>query len=170
MNYPSFQNVLCTRIKKNRTALLGHRIYQSKDWTIYAFQYWNESLAHGAELFLESCPAGAHDTGGERVERVSKWLWDHKIYTFKSGDLNSRVGLVQPLWSYRQFSNIRLTQSPNISVSRLVFLLSLPNPLKPRVKLRSKMRMLLRMKRQQAMLQLHMSDQQFYCLLRRVLY
>ena len=86
MNYPSFQNVLCTRIKKNRTALLGHGIYQSKDWTIYAFQYWNESLAHAAELFLESCPEQAHDTGEERVERVSKWLWDHKI-KFKSSHL-----------------------------------------------------------------------------------
>ena len=40
---------------------------------------------------------------------------------------------------YRQFSNIRRTQSPNINVPRLVSLLSLPNPLKPRVKLRMKM-------------------------------
>ena len=41
--------------------------------------------------------------------------------------------------TYRQFSNISGTQSPNITVSRLVFQLSLPNPLKPRVKLRMKM-------------------------------
>ena len=40
---------------------------------------------------------------------------------------------------YRQFSNIRRTQSPNINVSRLVLQLSLPNPLKPGVKLRMKM-------------------------------
>ena len=40
---------------------------------------------------------------------------------------------------YCQFSNIRRTQSPNINVSRLVLQLSLPNPLKPRVKLRMKM-------------------------------
>ena len=40
---------------------------------------------------------------------------------------------------YRQFSNIRRTQSQNINVSRLVLQLSLPNPLKPGVKLRMKM-------------------------------
>ena len=40
---------------------------------------------------------------------------------------------------YRQFSNIRRTQSQNINVSRLVLLLYLPNPLKPGVKLRMKM-------------------------------
>ena len=33
--------------------------------------------------------------------------------------------------TYRQFSNIRHTHSPNLNVSRLVLQLSLPNPLKP---------------------------------------
>ena len=42
-------------------------------------------------------------------------------------------------YKYRQFSNIRRTQSQNINVSRLVLSLSLPNPLKPGVKLRMKM-------------------------------
>ena len=37
---------------------------------------------------------------------------------------------------YRQFSNLRLTQSQNINVSRLVLQLSLPDSLKPDVKLR----------------------------------
>ena len=41
--------------------------------------------------------------------------------------------------TYRQFSNIRRTQSQNIYVSRVVLQLSLPNPLKPDVKLRMKM-------------------------------
>ena len=40
---------------------------------------------------------------------------------------------------YRQISNITRTQSPNINVSRLVLQLSLPNPMKPGVKLRMKM-------------------------------
>ena len=40
---------------------------------------------------------------------------------------------------YRQVSNIRRTQSKNTNVSRLVLQLSLPNPLKPGVKLRMKM-------------------------------
>ena len=68
---------------------------------------------------------------------------------------------------YCQFSNIRRTQSPIINVSRLVLQMSLPNPLKPGVKLRMKM---LLEQRRQAMLQLHLSDQQFYCLLRCALY
>ena len=41
--------------------------------------------------------------------------------------------------NYRQFSNIRRTQSPNIDISRLVLQLSWPNPLKPGVELRMKM-------------------------------
>ena len=41
--------------------------------------------------------------------------------------------------TYHQVSNIRCTQSPNINVSCLVLQLSLPNPLKPSVKLRMKM-------------------------------
>ena len=40
---------------------------------------------------------------------------------------------------YRQTSNIRHTKSLNLNVSRLVLQLSLPNPLKPHVKLRMKM-------------------------------
>ena len=67
--------------------------------------------------------------------------------------------------TYRQFSNISRTQSPNINVSCLILRLSLPNPLKSRVKLRMKMLE----QRRQAMLQLHLSDQQFYCLLRCIL-
>ena len=43
------------------------------------------------------------------------------------------------VFEYRQFSNIRRTQSPNKNGSRLVLRLSLPNPLKPGVKLRMKM-------------------------------
>ena len=41
--------------------------------------------------------------------------------------------------NYRQFANIRRTQSQNINGSRLVLWLSLPNPLTPGVKLRMKM-------------------------------
>ena len=37
---------------------------------------------------------------------------------------------------HHQFSNIRGTQSPYINISRLVLRLSLPNPLKPGIKLR----------------------------------
>ena len=69
--------------------------------------------------------------------------------------------------TYRKISNIRRTQSPNLNVSRLVLQLSLPNPMKPVVKSRMKMQL---EQRRQAMLQLHLSDRHFYCLLRCVLY
>ena len=64
---------------------------------------------------------------------------------------------------YREVSNISRTKSEHLKDSRSVLLLSLPNPLKPDVK--SRMKAML-----QAMLQLHLSDRQFYCLLRCVLY
>ena len=73
-------------------------------------------------------------------------------------------------WGYmanRQFSNISGTQSPNINISRLILQLPLSNPLKPVAKLRMKMKL---EQRGQVMLQLHLSDQQFNCLLRCVLY
>ena len=40
---------------------------------------------------------------------------------------------------YRKVSNIRRTKSQNLNASRLILLLSLPNPLKPGVKLSMKM-------------------------------
>ena len=63
---------------------------------------------------------------------------------------------------YRTISNIRRTKSPNLNVSLLVLELSLSNPMKPGVKSRMKMWL---DQRRQAMLQLHLSDRQFYCLL-----
>ena len=68
--------------------------------------------------------------------------------------------------NYRQISNISHTKSQTLHVSRLVLHLSLPNPLKPNVT--SIMKMYLDQRRQ-AMLQLHLSDQQFHCLLGCVL-
>ena len=65
-------------------------------------------------------------------------------------------------FDYRQSSNISLTISHNVSVSRLVLPLSLPNPLKPGVKSRMNMDLVQRLS---ALLQLLLSDQQFYCLL-----
>ena len=60
-------------------------------------------------------------------------------------DLSSRAGsneLAKRLYiatMYRKVSNIRRTKSQNLNDSRLVLQLSLPNPLKPCVKLRMKM-------------------------------
>ena len=61
---------------------------------------------------------------------------------------------------YRQISNISCTKFQNLNVSCLVLQLYLPNPLKPDVKSRMKMQL---EQRRQAVLQPHLSDQQFYC-------
>ena len=68
---------------------------------------------------------------------------------------------------YRQVSNMRRTKSQHFKDSRTVLRLSLQNPVKPYVKSRMKMQL---EQRRQAMLQLHLNDGQFYCLLRCNLY
>ena len=68
---------------------------------------------------------------------------------------------------YRKTSSISRAKSQNLNVSCILLQLSLLNPLKPGVKLRMKMQL---EQRWQAMLQLHLSYQQFYCLLRCDLY
>ena len=59
----------------------------------------------------------------------------------------------------RKISNITRTKSPNLNVSRIVLQFSLPNPMMPTVKSRMKMSL---EQRRQAMLQIHLSDRQFY--------
>ena len=71
------------------------------------------------------------------------------------------------IYRYRQTSNIRRIKSQNLSVSRFVLRLSLPNPLKPGVKSQIENETVVEAT---ALLQIHLSDQQFYCLLTRVLY
>ena len=69
--------------------------------------------------------------------------------------------------AYRQTSSLKRTKSKNVNVSRLALQLSLPNSLKQGVKSRMKMELELCW---QTMLQLHLSDQQVYCIPRRDLY
>ena len=70
-------------------------------------------------------------------------------------------------FAYRQVSNLTRTKSQHKKDFRTVLRLSLPNPLKPDAKSRMKMQL---EQRRQAMLQLHLNDWQFYCLLRCTLY
>ena len=75
---------------------------------------------------------------------------------------------ISVLWKMHcQASSISRTKSQSLNVSCLVLQLSFPNPTKPVVKSRMKMQL---EQRRQAMLQLHLSDQPFYCLLRYDLY
>ena len=92
----------------------------------------------------------------------SQNLSDIHLPTTAVSTFQNPIGFEQ----YRKIANIRRTESQNLTVSRLVLQLYLPNPMKPGVK--SRMKMYLEQRRQ-AMLQLHLSDWQFYCLLRCVL-
>ena len=67
--------------------------------------------------------------------------------------------------TYRKISNIWRNKFQNLNISRLVLQLSLLDQLKPVENFKSRMKMYLEQRRQ-AMLQLHLSDQQFYCPLR----
>ena len=60
-------------------------------------------------------------------------------YGYEAYQRSSHTLLPETETNYRQFSNIRRTQSQNTNVSRLVLQMFLPNPLKPDVKLRMKM-------------------------------
>ena len=75
--------------------------------------------------------------------------------------------LSEPMIIYRKTSSISRTKFQNLNVSCILLQLSSLNPLKPGVKLRMKMYL---EQRRQAMLQLHLSYQQFYCPLRCDLY
>ena len=80
---------------------------------------------------------------------IREWKWEN-CHWFEKERLRAKCSICFQIgddfvWivfnnpKYRKFSNIRRTQFPNINLSRLVLQLSLPNPLKPCVKLRMKM-------------------------------
>ena len=76
-------------------------------------------------------------------------------------------GLEKVMMHYCKTSSISRTKFQNFNVSCILMQLSSLNSLKPGVKLIMKM---LLEQRRQAMLQLHLSYEQFYCLLRCDLY
>ena len=73
----------------------------------------------------------------------------------------------EELYDYRKIFNVSRTNFQTLNDSCLILKLSLSNPWKSCVK--SRMKMYLEQRRQ-AMLQLHLSDQQFHCQSRCVLY
>ena len=74
------------------------------------------------------------------------------------GEIGQRNSNAESLSMLRKISNIRRTKFQNLNDSHFVLQSSVPNPLRPGVK--SRMKMWLEQRRQ-AMLQLHLSDQQF---------
>ena len=92
-------------------------------------------------------------------------FWQETTWTFPN--CSECLTPYPPCQSYRRTSSISRTKFQNLNVSCIHMQLSSLNPLKLGVKLRMKM---LLEQRRQAMLQLHLSYQQFYCLLRCDLY
>ena len=90
-------------------------------------------------------------------------LFGDNISFYKEADTTMKS--VHQRDTYREISNISRTKSEDLNFPRLVMQLSLYNILKPGVKSRMKMQL---EQRRQAMFQLHLSDRQFYCLLRCV--
>ena len=99
------------------------------------------------------------DLGTKDVNVSNIWMFALIIYTWPS-ILVRMSEQVPPCSEYT-------VKSPNLDVYRLIVQLSSPNPMKLCTK--SWMKMYLEQRRQ-AILQLHLSDRQFYCLLRCNLY
>ena len=94
---------------------------------------------------------------------TGSWTTYDKIFLYDTTSLLVIVVVKPYIANYRQTSNISRTKCPNLDVSCLPLLLSLPNPLKPGVQSRMKM---WSEQRRQAMFKLYLSDQQFEGLLK----
>ena len=106
--------------------------------------YWGAGSMH---------TSGTHQTCRPKDYRIGIFLCWHSW--------NTNIQLL--IENYRHFPNIRRNKFQTLNVSCLVLQLSLPNPLKPGVKPGIKMQL---EQRRQTMIQLHLNDQQFHCLLR----
>ena len=104
---------------------------------------------------------------GSRIQLLSRSELLTSPMHFRPFDKKSHSVGSKQSEHYCKTSSMSRTKSQNLNLSCTLLQLSSLNPLKPRVKLR--MRMQLEQPRQ-AMLQLHLSYQQFYCLLRCDLY
>ena len=93
--------------------------------------------------------------------------WNHKNLQYDHGKTKHTQTKCIFRWTYHKTSSISRTKFQNLNVSCILMQLSSLNSLKPGVKLIMKM---LLEQRRQAMLQLHLGYQQFYCLLRCDLY
>ena len=88
------------------------------------------------------------------ADKTHQSTWRLTVYLWWITSYKSPYGVS----IYRKIANIRRTKIQNVNDYRLVLQLSLPNPLNPGLKSRMKMQL---EQRRQAMLQLHLSHQQF---------
>ena len=98
-------------------------------WILMILNYDIEIMSSILDTRTQSTMKSAQYNGRQDPATHVKWGVPNSGHT----------SLPETETNYRQFSNIRRTQSQNINVSRLVLQLFLPNPLKPGVKLRMKM-------------------------------
>ena len=150
--------------------------YQMLDFTMYSrhcrlYKNWiKSSIIYGNSksiwIYSKGFPS-ARSWDITRVNRrqqiIDKWSYMHS----KASHIVKTLGSIAIRYMYRQISNISRTKSQNLTVSCLVLQMSMRIILKPGVQ--SRMEMFLKQRRQ-AMLQLHLSDQQFDYLLRCALY
>ena len=181
-NYLAFCKI-CLKCPAYFEHIASLRRYEHKESTAHisplTLYRWHDSLRHLILWLTAGCfpTAGLH--GNPCHNMTARFLLvrqqgAHDVVIFAGGGAawgslegERNAGCLDKEIKYRKISNIGRTKSQNLKYSRLVLQLPLPNPLKPGVK--SRMKMWLEQCRQ-AMLQLHLSDRVFYCLLMFVLY
>ena len=151
MNSPSINNTNTNKIRMNHEAEpdrcrnFSSQPFSSQLFSILLWPCFVSSVGHA-----HVCPVNV-SPGAWYAACIKKFFTTVTFVSFES----------------RLVSNISGTKSQHLKDFRTVLRQSLPNPLKPYIKSGMKMKL---EQRQHAMLQLHLSDRQFYCIRRCVLY
>ena len=141
-----------------------------------AFSWMNENIWISIEISVKFVPKGPINNIQALVQ-IMAWCrpGDKLLSETMLASLLMHICITRPQWIKSQYfmavkisyfmpillcqtSNLSHTKSPNLNMSCLVLQLSLPNPLKPGVKSRMKMKL---EQHWLMMLQLHLSDQPF---------
>ena len=128
----------------NSTLLTFQTYILSRFETLYKIKKraWHQPMIFLISTYAIIVPADVHAPDGARPS-LDTLRWKNGqmcfLYSFVSHGCVWLSNMLQMADEYRRFSNIIRTKYQNINVSRLVLQWSLPNPLKPGVKLRTKM-------------------------------
>ena len=151
----------------------GGKFYLQQSTTMKQYYQQIVSISKHIEALMHSVcyHQGSHHLSGDQVIASIRSSGSLLLMLFSLQRCFNQTAIenwsctsLQPSFIYRKISNKKRTESQSLNVSRLVMQLPLPNPLKPGVKWRMKMKL------EQALLQRHMSDQQICCLPRCDLY
>ena len=108
------------------TCILAHDRYDLLD-TVLAWQCTDLEYNLVGKLY------------GWNVAVIFKCKWWNSCHEIDDARCSGAMQHQAISWNYRKTSSISRTKSPNLNVSCIALQLSLPNPLKPGVKLRMKM-------------------------------